>query len=171
MTCPPGSKYDELVKHCIDNTDGKPQQSTELPPVPSLHSPVVSPSVWIPVVVVVNGSILALFLWFIICRRQLRHAHTAADAEAEISPGVQQAGRTEDREGPLDSCPHLNGGPKGLLKQEVPDWRDAFECDAGGGDGGSVHMCNGRKEHGIPLPATELGDAALVTAKTAQYTD
>ncbi|KAL0198956.1 hypothetical protein M9458_007496, partial [Cirrhinus mrigala] len=29
-------------------------------------------------------------------------------------------------------------------------------------------LCNGRAEHGLPLPATELGDSALVTAKTGQ---
>ncbi|KAJ8332261.1 hypothetical protein SKAU_G00427440 [Synaphobranchus kaupii] len=191
MTCQPGSEYDKLVKDCVQQAARKPQQATAPLPVlragteaPSLHASVVSPSVWIPVVVVVNGSILALFLWFIIYRRQMRHSagshdqsdcNAPADTEAVIYPGLERAGRTDsaavEREGPPTSCPHINGGPKGLLKPEVPTWRDAFECDAGGSGGGNVHMCNGRKDHGIPVPATELGEAALVTAKTAQYTE
>lgn len=99
--------------------------------------------------------------------------YASADAEVESSPGVQQDGGTVlaevAGEGPLASCPHVDGGPEGLLKQEAATWRDAIKSDAEGG--GSAHMCNGRKDHGIPLPATELGDAALVTAKTVQCTE
>ncbi|KAJ8387577.1 hypothetical protein AAFF_G00152730 [Aldrovandia affinis] len=170
VVCHPGKKFDNLVKDCVLS---KPEQATESSPIlrpsTSLHAPVVSPSVWIPVVVVVNGSILALFLWFIY-KRQTRHNHAAVDAEAEISPEVQLDGRTDPvavkGEGPPTSCPHVNGGPQGLIKQEVPTWRKDYECDTGGGD--SVHMCNHRMDHGIPLPATELGDAALVTTKTVR---
>ncbi|KAG5832479.1 hypothetical protein ANANG_G00291600 [Anguilla anguilla] len=84
MHCQPGFEFDNLVKVCVGKEAKKPQQATEPPPVlrnstqaPSLHASVVSPSVWISVVVVVNGTILALFLWFIIYRRQRRHAHAA----------------------------------------------------------------------------------------------
>ncbi|KAG9343085.1 hypothetical protein JZ751_015304 [Albula glossodonta] len=175
VTCKPGTHFDSLVKRCVENFEDKPYQDIESQPIqrPTTAAPaVVSPSVWISVVVVVNGSILALFLWLIIYKRQTRHTH-AADAEASMSPEVQLAGGSDlaaaEREGPPTSCPHLNGGPNGVIKQEIPTWRKASEYDAG--DGGNMHMCNGRKDHGIPLPATELGDAALVTTKTVQCTE
>ncbi|KAJ8251611.1 hypothetical protein GJAV_G00223200 [Gymnothorax javanicus] len=177
MTCPPGSEFDKLVKACIPKAERTFLLVTESPPVlwasskaPSQHATEVRPFVWVSVVVMVSGSILALFLWFIVYRRLNQHSR-AADVQAEASPGLETAGGTDsmkfEGEGPPTSCPHLNGRPHGLLNQDVPTWGDVSECDAGGR--GGMHVCNGRKDHGIPLPATELGDTALVTAKTVQY--
>ncbi|KAI5629379.1 hypothetical protein C0J50_2311 [Silurus asotus] len=54
-----------------------------------------------------------------------------------------------------DVCPHVNS------KQEV------FDCEMGWGRG----SCKARGEPVVPLPATELGDSALVTTKTVQLVD
>ncbi|KAG7460047.1 hypothetical protein MATL_G00217180 [Megalops atlanticus] len=176
-TCLPGFKYDSLVNACL-----RQQNPTESPivlqpsaTVPPQGAPEVSLSVWITVAVVVNGSILALFLWFIIYKRQTTRSHTAVDTEAECSSGVQPAGRANpaavavETEEPPISCPHLNGGPPSSAKQEAPTWQESLECDTG--NEGGAYVCNGRKDHKIPLPATELGDAALVTTKTVQCTE
>lgn len=46
-------------------------------------------------------------------------------------------------------------------KQEVSD------CEMEWGRG----FCKAREESAVPLPATELGDSALVTTKTVQLDD
>ncbi|XP_036420938.1 uncharacterized protein LOC118804547 isoform X3 [Colossoma macropomum] len=62
----------------------------------------------------------------------------------------------EEREDPSLSCPHWNG------KTE-----EVSVCEMGWGRG----ICEGKMEHGVPVPATELGDSALVTTKTVQQAE
>lgn len=60
---------------------------------------------------------------------------------------------TEQEEEALSPWPHVNGQAQEVPINEGPCGRS---------------LCNGWAEHGLPLPATELGDSALVTAKTGQ---
>uniref|UniRef100_A0AAZ3QDQ6 Uncharacterized protein n=1 Tax=Oncorhynchus tshawytscha TaxID=74940 RepID=A0AAZ3QDQ6_ONCTS len=142
--------------------------------VPPQYDPAVSPAVWISVVVVVNGSILAMFLRFIIYKMQARHNHTAGEPEAGLIPpavdGDCTAAVVQREEEAPPSCPQLNSGPQTCFRQEVSTYSGASGCGSLGEVGG-MFMCNGLREHWIPLPATELGDAALVTTKTVQCSD
>lgn len=69
-------------------------------------------------------------------------------------------------------CPHLNGGLKML---GLPGKAGAKQrpCCQGDADGdivllSAVYPRHEECNHGFPLPATELGAAALVTTKTTQ---
>uniref|UniRef100_A0A8C1PHU1 Uncharacterized protein n=1 Tax=Cyprinus carpio TaxID=7962 RepID=A0A8C1PHU1_CYPCA len=99
------------------------------------------PSVWICVGLVVSGSVLVLLLWFIIYRRHSGTSHRLEN------------GAAEQEEEALSPWPHVNGQAQEVPINEGPCGRS---------------LCNGWAEHGLPLPATELGDSALVTAKTGQ---
>lgn len=59
----------------------------------------------------------------------------------------------EQEEEALSPWPHVNGQAQEVPINEGPCGRS---------------LCNGWAEHGLPLPATELGDSALVTTKTGQ---
>ncbi|KAM9473732.1 uncharacterized protein ACWYII_008369 [Salvelinus alpinus] len=184
-TCNPGTTWDKLLITCIPLTRPQPKPATESPPVkwssdvPPQYNPAVSPAVWISVVVVVNGSILAMFLWFIIYKMQARRNHTAGEPEAGLNPPAKALPPVEgdctvavvqrEEEAP-PSCAQLNGGPQTCFRQEVSTYSGASGCGSLGEVGG-MFMCNGLREHWIPLPATELGDAALVTTKTVQCSD
>uniref|UniRef100_A0AAY5JVM9 Uncharacterized protein n=1 Tax=Esox lucius TaxID=8010 RepID=A0AAY5JVM9_ESOLU len=187
-TCRLGTKWDRLLMDCVRSPLGVPSPPpdlvTELSPVKwstdgsPQYNPAVNPAVWISVVVVLNGSILALFLWFIIYRKQRRHRRTTVDPEApetrsKAKPAVETdckaAAVQSEKEAP-PSCCHLNGGPQTYFGQEASTYNRAPGCGPLG-EVGSVFMCSSQREHGIPLPATELGDAALVTTKTVQCYD
>uniref|UniRef100_A0A8C1URV6 Uncharacterized protein n=1 Tax=Cyprinus carpio TaxID=7962 RepID=A0A8C1URV6_CYPCA len=179
--CPPGSQWDSLLKHCIPHKSlgvtpsgecrlsrsaGSAQDGVfyaELdafvvlavpPPVLSTRGPdeswsTISPSVWICVGLVVSGSVLVLLLWFIIYRR---HSGTSQlTGQKDSTPHTPRS--IEQEEEALSPWPHVNGKAQEVPINEGPCGRS---------------LCNGWAEHGLPLPATELGDSALVTAKTGQ---
>lgn len=200
-TCLPGTKWDKLLVTCVasplplEETRPLPQPrpTTVSPPVvrwvkeasATPAEPALSPAVWVSVVVVVNGSILALCLWFILYRLRTTNTHSTGDPEAELqvpakthlsmeahthhAPGVV----IQSWGGGPSSSPQMNGGGTHTAYSQEgglpscrgpPGWGDGLE--EVGLEGGLV-MCRAMREHGIPLPATELGDAALVTTKTA----
>ncbi|MCJ8749346.1 hypothetical protein PDJAM_G00175240 [Pangasius djambal] len=154
--CPPGFIQDSLVKDCIshDALWQKQKPVTEAVMVMSTVPPAQcwNFAVWISVCVVfvLSSSVLVLLLWVIIYRR---HTHGKRNSEC---PGSHHHNVNSNSDGKEDSCPHVNG-----RKQEVSD------CEMGWGRG----FCKARAEPAVPLPATELGDSALVTTKTVQQVD
>uniref|UniRef100_A0A8C9RQX9 Uncharacterized protein n=1 Tax=Scleropages formosus TaxID=113540 RepID=A0A8C9RQX9_SCLFO len=179
-SCDRGQRWDKLVNKCVPGSEDQPPQVTDVPTslkgstkAPCTQSSMVNTSVWISVVAVMSISIIALLLWFAIYRRERRPIqHTVkddkpeqpVDREAACVPAVAVVVDEEEEEAPT-SFLRQNGGPLGVQEQEPPTWGRVVVCQA------SAHMCNGRKKHGVPLPATELGDAALVTTKTVQCSD
>uniref|UniRef100_A0A8C2ERB7 Tumor necrosis factor receptor superfamily member 13C-like n=1 Tax=Cyprinus carpio TaxID=7962 RepID=A0A8C2ERB7_CYPCA len=152
--CPPGSQWDSLLKHCIPHKSLGVTPSAVPPPVLSTRGPdeswsTISPSVWICVGLVVSGSVLVLLLWFIIYRR---HSGTSQlTGQKDSTPHTPTS--IEQEEEALSPWPQVNGQAQEVPINEGPCGRS---------------LCNGWAEHGLPLPATELGDSALVTAKTGQ---
>ncbi|XP_069053050.1 uncharacterized protein [Lepisosteus oculatus] len=184
--CAAGLFWDSLVRQCMKaqknlTTEAAPvlEASAETPP--GAGAPVVSPLAWGCVLGVMCSSLLALLLWFIIYRKYRRqHARTPADPEAEPPSELQRVGAGgappgEEDDQPPTSCPHLNGNGVAAGVQAprtLADSSPAGEEEEEEEEGRlKVYICNGRKEHGFPLPATELGGAALVTTKTVQCAD
>ncbi|XP_048037534.1 tumor necrosis factor receptor superfamily member 13C-like [Megalobrama amblycephala] len=159
-SCPSGYRWDSLLRNCISlETQGltpsadpppmlKPALSTS-GPGPDEPWSAISPSLWICVALVASGSVLVLLLWFIIYKR---HGRTSQNTgEKDSTPHTLAT--IEQEEKALSPWLHVNG-----QTQEVSI--SVASCGRS--------LCNGRAEHGLPLPATELGDSALVTAKTGQ---
>ncbi|XP_077058633.1 uncharacterized protein LOC143711169 isoform X2 [Siphateles boraxobius] len=159
-SCASGSHWDSLLRICVPLESLGLTPSPVPPPVLSTRGPgpgpgpgqhqswlAISPSVWICVGLLASGSVLVLLLWFIIYKRHTRTSQNTG--EKDTTPHTPTA--VEQEEEAL--WMHLNG-----QTQEVPV--SAGACGRG--------LCNGWAEHGLPLPATELGDSALVTAKTGQ---
>ncbi|XP_022524133.1 tumor necrosis factor receptor superfamily member 13C-like isoform X1 [Astyanax mexicanus] len=158
--CGPGFSWDLLVKECIMEESHQPVTADTLA-VRNTRAPAqswveVAPSVWICVGVVLSSSILALLLWFIIYRR---HKHNAGKRSSEPPASVPQNGSAvspmlpEQKEDSPLSCTHWNDRTQ-----------DLSVCELGWGQS----ICKGKVQHGVPVPATELGDSALVTTKTVQ---
>ncbi|CAL8270961.1 unnamed protein product [Lota lota] len=141
--------------------------------------PPSGPYLWAAVAVVAAGSILALVLWFLIYRghRNRRNwipppvlQHTdklepLAGVHTPLGLGFYPAESVQ--KDPETSCPHFDGGTGST---DFRHGNDITSCVGGQnpwvtwvGDTGAT----GRK-HRIPLPATELGDTTLVTAKTGR---
>ncbi|KTF82435.1 hypothetical protein cypCar_00021765 [Cyprinus carpio] len=157
--CDPGSQWDSLLKHCISHRSLGLTPSAVSPPVlePVLNTrgldeswSSISPSVWICVGLVVSVSVLVLLLWFIIYRRHSRTSQSTA-GEKDSTPHTPTT--TEQEEEAVSPWPHINSQTQEVPIKEGPCGRS---------------LCNGWAEHGLPLPATELGDSALVTTKTGQ---
>ncbi|XP_052407223.1 uncharacterized protein LOC127952613 isoform X1 [Carassius gibelio] len=163
--CAPGSQWDSLLKYCVSHRSLgltpseapplvlKPVQSSrglDESSSSSSSSSSISPSVWICVGLLVSVSVLVLLLWFIIYRR---HTRTSQSTAGEKDSTPQTPTTTEQDEEALSTWPHVSGDT-----QEIPIKEGA--CGRS--------LCNGWAEHGLPLPATELGDSALVTTKTGQ---
>ncbi|KAM4634927.1 uncharacterized protein ACJ7VT_004645 [Polymixia lowei] len=195
--CPPDSSWDKLVKTCIFFKP-RTKPATEPAPAVAVRSTTTTPSaqvypvallspalpaLWVSVVVVAMGLILALVLWFIIYRQQTGHSNTAVDSELGLGPlakteplvkiqppSFEGNGQAEMLQTVMEappSCPHLNGGAQTGLGREA----DFIVCEGppvpGGTEGGEgLSVCSEWRKHRIPLPATELGDTALVTTKT-----
>ncbi|MFT7797870.1 TNFR13C [Arapaima gigas] len=178
-SCDHGLVWDKLVNDCTPLLQDKTLQVTDAlltstwsTKVPCPQPSVVSVSVWISVASVTSIAVVALLLWLAIYRRERRPFQHTENMTAE-QPFNRQGAEDqavvlvvddEEKEAPT-SFLHQNGGPLGDQEQEPPTWSGVVVCQAG------AHMCNGRKKHGVPLPATELGDAALVTTKTVQCSD
>ncbi|XP_029364591.1 uncharacterized protein LOC115047650 [Echeneis naucrates] len=198
-SCSAGQKWDELIKNCIpSNTDTrlKPDHIAESPrqveinhvrvraPTPQADPiMMLSPALWIFVVLGTVGSIMALVLWFMIYRRESRHCSTSDDAESGPQP-LQKAEPlatinplTSDSNGHAQMCQGTAEAPSSSthlhsVDQTGSKWEDgviAYKSpanDAGKEGGIGQTTCSIMREHKIPLPATELGGTALVTTKT-----
>uniref|UniRef100_A0A3B4ZAZ4 Uncharacterized LOC103375189 n=1 Tax=Stegastes partitus TaxID=144197 RepID=A0A3B4ZAZ4_9TELE len=140
----------------------------------------LSPALWIFVVLATLGSILAVTLWFMIYRRQTRLSSIPEDAApaqqllhkteppAKLHPERNGQGEMFQRPAEASSlCQHLHQGAQTSTK-----WEDDFSAcrdpaaHAGTEVGGGLPACSTVAEHRVPLPATELGGTALVTTKT-----
>ncbi|XP_039543574.1 tumor necrosis factor receptor superfamily member 13C-like isoform X2 [Pimephales promelas] len=152
--CASGLGWDSLLRQCISHESLGLTPSALPPPVLSTRGPgqhqswlAISPVVWICVGLLASGSVLLLLLWFIIYKRHLK---------------------TSQNTGEKDATPHT---PTTVEQEEEAHWLhpngQTLEVPVSAGSCGRG-LCNGWAEHGLPLPATELGDSALVTAKTGQ---
>ncbi|KAM9345652.1 uncharacterized protein ABDE67_012250 [Symphorus nematophorus] len=211
--CPAGSHWDNLIKSCFPrqtNTRPKPEPepTTEpllpdvvplRPTVRTAHATqvmvrtahtaqvnplmVLSPALWIFVMLATLGSILALVLWFIIYRRQASLGSTSEDAEQQQEPLQKTeppaiihslpsetnspAVMLQRAAGAPSPCSHLHLGA-----QTGTQWEEGFTAyrdptkHAGTEGARGLPTCSRLSEHRIPLPATELGGTALVTTKT-----
>ncbi|XP_034395073.1 uncharacterized protein LOC117734868 isoform X2 [Cyclopterus lumpus] len=193
--CPAGTKWDSLVVACVvseSETRPGPEAATEMPPVGRVRSTdppaqahsvmLLSPALWIFVMLATLGSILALALWFIIYKRQTRHSTTSEDAglQQESLQKTEPASKSQqplsERNGPAERsqratwapppCPHLH-----LQAQTGTTWEEGFTACSdlakhAGTEGVRGLPTFGTREHRIPLPATELGGTVLVTTKT-----
>ncbi|XP_038551002.1 uncharacterized protein LOC119884751 [Micropterus salmoides] len=195
--CPAGSYLDHLVGDCIfskTKTTPEPQPKTEPPlavvvqlkataPTQANLVMVLSPALWVFVVLAILGSILALTVWFIIYSRQTSYSSTSQDIELQqdplqkteppskiYPPPSERNGHAEllqQAAGAPSPCPHLHLGVQTGFK-----WEEGFTAcrdhakhavtEAAGG----LSACRTMREHRVPLPATELGGTALVTTKT-----
>uniref|UniRef100_A0AAQ5ZY93 Uncharacterized protein n=1 Tax=Amphiprion ocellaris TaxID=80972 RepID=A0AAQ5ZY93_AMPOC len=169
--CPEGQRWDILIRFCVPKWP-ETRLQTEQPRATTLNSVMVlSPFLWIFVVLATLGSILALALWFVIYRRQTRLTlellHNT-DPPATFHPERNGQGEMFHRAAEASSlCHHLHLGAQTGTK-----WEDNFNAcrgpaaHAGTEGGGGLPACSTMVEHRIPLPATELGGTALVTTKT-----
>ncbi|XP_036944037.1 uncharacterized protein LOC119013526 [Acanthopagrus latus] len=196
--CPAGSHWDSLVKDCVPGgmeSRPEPELPTEptLPVVIQLRSTertaqvnpvmVLSPALWIFVVLATLGSILTLALWFIIYRRQNSLSSTSEDAEQQQEPPQKTEPPAIIHSQPLQGNGHAHMLQRGaaapspcshphLGAQAGSQWEGSLASNRdptkyAGTDGGrGLPTCSTVREHRIPLPATELGGTALVTTKT-----
>ncbi|GAA6215579.1 uncharacterized protein LOC120783744 [Lates japonicus] len=199
--CPAGQSLDNHTNTCVPSKTEPATVNALLPSEPPLpavvgqvietapaiqDSPsvmVLSPALWIFVVLATVGSILVLVLWLIIYRRQTRLSSTSEDVEPaqeplqKTEPPATMHPLPSERNGHAEMlqraaeapspCPHLH-----LEAQTSSKWDKGFiTCKdpakhAGADGGGGLPACSTVREHRIPLPATELGGTALVTTKT-----
>uniref|UniRef100_A0A3Q0RMF9 Uncharacterized protein n=1 Tax=Amphilophus citrinellus TaxID=61819 RepID=A0A3Q0RMF9_AMPCI len=176
-SCPEGKKWDHLVHTCLPLTAVNQLEAINTTAKPN-SLVVLSPALWIFVVLVVVGSILALTVWFIIWKRQTRRSSTCgvkllqnAAPPAKLHPlPPEKNGQAVIFQSVAEApslCFHVNPG-----SQTGSKWEDDFTAtrdllmSAGAEAGGGSPACSTMAEHRIPLPATELGGTALVTTKT-----
>ncbi|XP_061740535.1 tumor necrosis factor receptor superfamily member 13C-like [Nerophis ophidion] len=168
-TCLPGSRWDNLVNHCVPfslETRPQPHTPTELSPIftpADIHSDpltALSPVLWAVLMLTTLASILALLVCFVMDRRQSRLRTSSEQTEVEEQPSASKSSSAAT--GAHHPHPHLHHH----------QWRDGLHhCDCPGSgrparEEGGVVVCWPAGEHRVPLPATELGDTALVTTKT-----
>ncbi|KAL6103319.1 uncharacterized protein ACO6RY_02743 [Pungitius sinensis] len=193
--CPAGQKWDSLVRTCVlteSTTRPEPGPPTERPlaevvqlrstaPAAQAHSVMMlTPALWVFVVLGTVGSIVALALWFVIYKRQ---TSTSVDAELQQHPPqktdqpAKSQPSTPERNGQAEimqtaawappPCAHLH-----LESQTGNRWEEGFTAcsDPAKHVGRDVVLglraCSTTREHTIPLPAIELGGTVLVTTKT-----
>ncbi|XP_029897117.1 tumor necrosis factor receptor superfamily member 13C isoform X2 [Aquila chrysaetos chrysaetos] len=193
-SCLSSQCFDLLTRSCVKCSDLFRDNTTEpghaaptsalAPTIPSADLPSTLLLFGVPAAV---GLILALAaLWgFLACKvGKQRRKRKAADEEAEAnmdatsplpSLGCQDPAMLEGDAtlAPAPApCPHLNGGLKmpGLPRKAVAKRRPCCQGDADGDIVllSAVYSRHEECNHGFPLPATELGAAALVTTKTTQ---
>uniref|UniRef100_A0A3B4B093 Uncharacterized protein n=1 Tax=Periophthalmus magnuspinnatus TaxID=409849 RepID=A0A3B4B093_9GOBI len=125
-SCSPGKKWDSLLKMCMPQNFGLRHPTPTEPPPKTLTT--VNPTLWIAVLLVTLGSILALALWLVIYRRYTRRPTGKRTKE---QPEEQPPLKTEPAQ-----CAH----------------RESTECE---GDWSGLKGSTVRQET-VPLPATEL---------------
>uniref|UniRef100_A0A8C3AW45 Uncharacterized protein n=1 Tax=Cyclopterus lumpus TaxID=8103 RepID=A0A8C3AW45_CYCLU len=178
--CPAGTKWDSLVVACVVS-ESETRPGPEMPPVGRVRSTdppaqahsvmLLSPALWIFVMLATLGSILALALWFIIYKRQTRHNQCCQpDYDHHLNPEAAPlngpAERSQRATWAPPPCPHLH-----LQAQTGTTWEEGFTACSdlakhAGTEGVRGLPTFGTREHRIPLPATELGGTVLVTTKT-----
>ncbi|XP_010180927.1 PREDICTED: tumor necrosis factor receptor superfamily member 13C [Mesitornis unicolor] len=191
-SCLSSQCFDLLTKSCVKCSDLFKDNATEpARAVPTSALAPTLPSADLPSTLLIFGVpavvgfilILATLLGFLACKvGKWRRKRKAADKEDEANVdaatalpnlGCQDPAMLEgETQLALAPCPHLNGGlqmpgPPGKAEAK---WKP---CCRGNADGDIVLLSDmylRREEcnHGFPLPATELGAAALVTTKTTQ---
>ncbi|KAK2864933.1 hypothetical protein Q7C36_004087 [Tachysurus vachellii] len=147
--CPTGFFLDSLLKQCIAQDTQQQEAVTEavmstIPPVQCWNF-----TVWISVcvVVVLSSTVLVLLHWVIINRRN-----------------TQGKGK---RNSACQDSHHVNTNSYGKEDSCLPMKQEVSDGEMGWGRG----FCKTGVEPAVPLPATELGDSALVTTKTVQLVD
>uniref|UniRef100_A0A3Q2TPD7 Uncharacterized LOC105918008 n=1 Tax=Fundulus heteroclitus TaxID=8078 RepID=A0A3Q2TPD7_FUNHE len=195
--CPEGKTWDILLRVCfkmkpIANRKLHPPTEpilTVVDPITARLSParstgqpdglVLSQTLWISVILVTLGSVLALTLWFVIFRRQTK-AHKdledpgpeqevlqKAEPKAMFYPPDRNGQVPQRAENGPTACHQMHQGA-----QMDPKWEDGFSvCSdpakhAAKEENGGLPACSTGADHRVPLPATELGGTALVTTKT-----
>ncbi|XP_051905970.1 tumor necrosis factor receptor superfamily member 13C-like [Hippocampus zosterae] len=187
--CPPGTTWDNLVNTCIQGwAETRPEPPTELTPVFQQRSTspaaradpdiALNPVLWIVVVLTTLGSIMALALWFIIYKRQSRLGRTSAEEMEsapeplrKIQPPLESHLSTSATLTPLACAHSYNPGSGSTSKREeaFANCRGPPKCQKTtdrAEEVGVLPVFSAKREHRVPLPATELGDTALVTTKT-----
>uniref|UniRef100_A0A671V6K5 Uncharacterized protein n=1 Tax=Sparus aurata TaxID=8175 RepID=A0A671V6K5_SPAAU len=182
--CPVGSHWDSLVNDCFISL--LPSEPT-LPIVVKLRSTertaqvnpvmVLSPALWIFVVLATLGSILTLALWFVIYRRQNKDAEQQQEPPQKTEPAAIIHSQPSQRNGHAHMSQRGAAAPSPcyhphLGAQTSSQWEGCLTSNgdptkhAGTNGGRGLPTCSTVREHRIPLPATELGGTALVTTKT-----
>lgn len=164
--CSDGEKWDSLVQDCVPlNIEERHPPLTDTPPADQTVAS-FSPALWIVVLLVTVGSILALALWLVIYRRHSRQ-HTVEEPGEQLLhktvPSVTVHCLLPSEASPLGPQHLHSGGPT------APVWQgDAHREQTGhdGGDWGAGLHGSAVRQETVPLPATELGGTALVTTKT-----
>ncbi|MED6246151.1 hypothetical protein ATANTOWER_013555 [Ataeniobius toweri] len=190
-TCPDGKKWDILLRTCYKmsatrklHPPTEPILTAKTSSGKSTSPPnvlMLSQTLWISVILVTLGSILALTIWIVIFRRQTKARGYYEDpvTEQEVLKKAEPKAKFHpphsDRNGQTlqraangsSSCHQLHPGA-----QMDPKWEDGFSiCReparhvSKDGNGG-LPACSIVADHRVPLPATELGGTALVTTKT-----
>lgn len=179
-SCPAGSKWDGLLQKCSPLRTGRrvttplrlhtPTEPFITPLVLLTNTPptdqtlaVVSPALWVVVLLATLGSVLALALWLVIYRR-----HTSQPTVEE--PAEQPLRKTEPVHCPLPSEASAQGQQHLPTPHPTAPWWQGDTHGThighdGGNWGGGLKGSTVRQET-VPLPATELGGTALVTTKT-----
>ncbi|KAM4530763.1 uncharacterized protein PAE49_023148 [Odontesthes bonariensis] len=197
-TCLEGKSWDILLRMCV-NTRTEPSRKvySTTKPVLMIESrltaktttatadsmSVLSPALWICVILATLGSVLAVTLWFVIFRRQTRDSGSPDEAvpDQELlqkteppakfhSPPSDKNGQAEMFQRAAEASSPRHQLPLGAQKDS--EWEGGFTgcmgparygCKEGSGE---LPACSTMADHRVPLPATELGGTALVTTKT-----
>ncbi|XP_031726839.1 uncharacterized protein LOC116396390 isoform X2 [Anarrhichthys ocellatus] len=193
--CPAGKRWDSLVSTCIQESETRPEPGPSAErslatvvqlrsTAPTAHSVMLlSPALWIFVVLATLGSILALSLWFIIYKQQTRHISTSEEAGLQqeplqkTEPPAKSQPPPSERNGQAEMlqiaawtpspCSHLHLGA-----QTGNKWEEGFTASSDPAKHAGTEGFRGlptsstTRGHRIPLPATELGGTVLVTTKT-----
>uniref|UniRef100_A0A3B5PUW1 Uncharacterized protein n=1 Tax=Xiphophorus maculatus TaxID=8083 RepID=A0A3B5PUW1_XIPMA len=180
--CPEGKTWDNLLWTCIK------MRATPTP----------SPTLWICVILVTLGAILALTIWFITFRRQTKARKNDGKLKCcnsfisfvnrqllfshnELKIILKKVEYVEVNSTQkcclptkfvtlitLETPPFLFSPPRASLGSSLLRYRLFWfqHASVGGEHGFGVCRERGVADHRVPLPATELGGTALVTAKT-----
>ncbi|CAG5897488.1 unnamed protein product [Menidia menidia] len=187
--CSERMEWDALLRMCVKRSvpTAQPGPTTEGQlswlSVGSGSVALLSPSLWICVILATLGSVLAVTLWLVISRQQARSNSSSGDAVPDQQPLQKTEASAKEHPPPSETngraevfhraaeapspCHRLHlGAPKDSR------WDDGFTGSRGPsrhsctGGGGAAPACSPTADHRVPLPATELGGTALVTTKT-----
>lgn len=126
---------------------------------------------------------VCIYIYKVLIIVVFRHAHVpvgcvAEDSEAQKEPLQKTEPPPTIHSQPSERPSHADTLQRGaaasslysqlyLEAQTSTQWEEVIPAKYARTDGGrGLQTCSPVREHKIPLPATELGDTALVTAKT-----